>query len=277
MLCRIWRPDFLLTSYSIYHSYYYQAVWTSEPVLHIFPHWNWDTSRNVSVWAFSNADSVQLSLNGVPISQQPLHGHPVPPFGHVNWSVPFSPGTLTAVGFKDGQVFCNASVSTAHRAHHLELTLVTPKDGVVSADGQDSALVSARVVDVHGVLVPSASNRISFGSSSRHDLQVVGVASGDPANHDPTRAADIAAFHGMAAAILQAGGGPSGPTPSGAPVTITAAAAGLQSATVTMRLKSDDGTDTVDPDSYIGDCNTRADCGYLGECTHGACVCIKCK
>jgi beta-galactosidase len=173
--------------------YYYQAAWTSAPVLHIFPHWNWDAlsaPRNVSVWAFSNADSVHLSLNGVAMLQPP-HGHIVPPMGHVNWSVPFVAGTLTAIGYKDGKVFCNASVSTAGTADRIELKLVTPKDGVVLANGQDSALVSAAVVDVHGTIVPAASHRISFASSSHKDAAVVGVANGDPANHDATRGATI--------------------------------------------------------------------------------------
>ena len=58
--------------------YYYQSVWTTQPMVHVFPHWNWDAvacagmrkpgktpadGKNVTVWAYSNADAVELLLN----------------------------------------------------------------------------------------------------------------------------------------------------------------------------------------------------------------------
>ncbi len=42
-----------------------QSEWTSKPVLHIFPHWNWAAGQEVDVWAYyNNADEVELFLNG---------------------------------------------------------------------------------------------------------------------------------------------------------------------------------------------------------------------
>jgi len=46
--------------------YFYQSEWTSKPVLHLFPHWNWKEGQLVDVWAYyNNADEVELFLNGV--------------------------------------------------------------------------------------------------------------------------------------------------------------------------------------------------------------------
>lgn len=43
----------------------YKSEWTDEPVLHIFPHWNWKEGEPVDIWAYyNNADEVELYLNG---------------------------------------------------------------------------------------------------------------------------------------------------------------------------------------------------------------------
>jgi hypothetical protein len=44
--------------------------------VHAFPHWDWKTGDKVDIWSFSNADSVQLQVNGKLISKQQM-----PPFG----------------------------------------------------------------------------------------------------------------------------------------------------------------------------------------------------
>ena len=46
--------------------YYYKAWWGKDPVVHVFPHWNW-TGREgdeISVWVYSNLDEVELFVNG---------------------------------------------------------------------------------------------------------------------------------------------------------------------------------------------------------------------
>ena len=44
--------------------YMYQSEWTDKPVLHVFPHWNWETGKDVDIWAYySQADEVELFLN----------------------------------------------------------------------------------------------------------------------------------------------------------------------------------------------------------------------
>ena len=40
-------------------------VQPSPPVVHLFPHWNWAPGAKVDLWVFSNADSVELLVNGV--------------------------------------------------------------------------------------------------------------------------------------------------------------------------------------------------------------------
>lgn len=41
----------------------YKSEWTKSPVLYIFPHWNCEEGQVVDVWAYSNAEEVELFLN----------------------------------------------------------------------------------------------------------------------------------------------------------------------------------------------------------------------
>ncbi len=77
--------------------YYYQANWTYKPVLHLFPHWNWQTpGQPINVWAFGNCQAVELFTNGVSLGRQTLNMQ-----GHVEWdNVPYAPGTLQAIGYE---------------------------------------------------------------------------------------------------------------------------------------------------------------------------------
>ena len=44
--------------------YMYQSMWTTKPVLHIFPHWNWKEGDIIDIWAYyNNADEVELLVN----------------------------------------------------------------------------------------------------------------------------------------------------------------------------------------------------------------------
>ena len=45
--------------------YMYQSEWTDQPVLHLFPHWNWLPGQTIDMWCYYNqADEVELFING---------------------------------------------------------------------------------------------------------------------------------------------------------------------------------------------------------------------
>jgi beta-galactosidase len=183
-------------------AFYYKAWWTNEPVLHLFPHWNWNgrDGQPIDVWAFSNQEAVELKLNGRSLGRQP-----VPKDGHVEWKVPYAPGVLEAVGFKDGRPAKTTRIETTGMP--ARVTLSSDRT-TIDADGRDVAIVAVAAVDDKGRVVPIADNQIHF--SLEGGARIIGVGNGDPASHEPDRYLDPSAwqrhlFNGYAQVIVQAG------------------------------------------------------------------------
>jgi beta-galactosidase len=180
--------------------YYYQSWWSDKDVLHISPHWNWkgQEGKPVSVWVNSNAEKVELFLNGKSLGQKNMT-----PNLHLEWEVPFEPGTLEAVGFKNGKKL-TAKVETTGDPYEI---VVTPYKTTMLADGEDATVINISVVDRHGREVPDADNLIHF--SVNGDLRLIGVGNGDPSSHEPDKCADSAwqrhLFSGKCQVIVQAG------------------------------------------------------------------------
>ena len=196
--------------------YYYQAVWSLKPVLHLFPHWNWPTpGQNVSVWAFGNCQAVELFLNGQSLGRQTLNA-----LSHVAWNVPYAPGTLQAIGYNYGvPVLTNTEVTTGAPAG---IALIPDRDTIL-ADGRDVSVVTVAVLDAQGNVVPTATNEINFAISGG---TILGVGNGDPSCHEADKgSSQRAAFNGLAEVLVQSINAPGA-------IQLTATSAGLSSTNV---------------------------------------------
>lgn len=202
--------------------YMYQSEWTDKPVLHIFPHWNWEPGKTVDIWAYYNhADEVELFLNGKSLGIKKKQGDDL----HVMWRIKFEPGTLKAISRLNGKTVLTQMVSTAGKPAKIKLVA---DRSLIKADGKDLSFVTVRVLDKDGNLVPDADNRISFSLNGQ--AIIAGVDNGDPVSHDPFKASYRNAFHGLALAIVQTKG-------KAGVATLTAKAQGLESATLNIRMK----------------------------------------
>jgi beta-galactosidase len=175
--------------------YFYQSEWTSKPVLHIFPHWNWKQGEQVDVVAyFNNADEVELFLNGRSQGTKRKQGDDM----RVFWRLTFEPGVLKAVSRRNAQVVLTKEVRTAESPGKIVLV---PDRQTIKADGADLSFVTVKVVDRNGTLVPLADNSIEFeviGPGS-----IAGVDNGNQISHESFKAKQRKAFHGLALAIVQ--------------------------------------------------------------------------
>ncbi|HVS98233.1 MAG TPA: beta-galactosidase GalA, partial [Puia sp.] len=176
--------------------YYYKSWWTDEDVLHIAPHWNWKGSEGkpIPVWVYSNADEVELFLNGKSLGKKTM-----PRNGHLEWSVNYEPGTLSAVALKKGRRL-TASVETTGEPREV---VVTPYKTTMLADGSEATVVNISVADRQGRTVPDADNLIHFRTTG--DLHIIGTGNGDPSSHEEDRPLAEAGTRRMEATLGPAG------------------------------------------------------------------------
>ena len=175
--------------------YYYRAWWGKEPVVHVFPHWNWEGREGdeISVWVYSNLDEVELLVNGKSQGSQN-----VPHLGHVQWKVRYEPGTIEARGSKDGKVVLTDKRETTGPAAAIRLTADRNE---INADGEDVAVIKVWGLDKEGRLVPIANNQIAFKVTGSGAL--IGVGNGDPNCQESDKEPKRSLFNGLAELIVQ--------------------------------------------------------------------------
>ena len=176
--------------------YYYKAWWGKEPVLHLFPHWNWEGKEGdeIAVWAHSNLDEVELLVNGVSAGVKK-----VPHLSHVEWKVKYQPGAIEARGMKDGKVVLTEKRETTGAPVTIRLTADRSK---IEANGEDLAMVRVEALDSTGRPVPTADALIQFkvtGSGA-----IIGVGNGDPNCQESDKEPQRSLFNGLAQVIVQA-------------------------------------------------------------------------
>src|SRR5205809_5695346 len=203
--------------------YLYQSVWApaDRPMLHLLPHWNWAAGDTVDVWAYTNAEQVELYLNGAFLGVRRKEGN----VGHLMWRVAYRPGTLRAVARSAGLVTTSAVVRTTGNPTRIALT---PDRARIRADGEDLSFVTVTVRDRQGRAVPTAEPLIRFRVSG--GARIVGVDNGDQISHTSFQAKQARLFNGKALVIIRAGTKPG-------TVTLTAEGQGLTPSAVPIQLR----------------------------------------
>ena len=202
-------------------AWYLKAWWTDETVLHIFPHWNLSghEGEEVEVWAYSNCDEVELTVNGKKLGRQRM-----PLNGHLKWKAVYKPGRVVATGYKNGRRVMTKTMETTGAPKRIA---VKADRTSIAADGRDVAVVTIEILDNRGRLVPDACPLLTFRLEG--DGRIIGAGNGDPAylgNDHPLqqdcREFSIPAFNGVAQLLVQSSRQPSA-------ITVSAVSDGLLS------------------------------------------------
>jgi beta-galactosidase len=175
--------------------YYYAAWWKQEPMVHLFPHWNWEGREGepVKIWVYSNLEEVELFVNGASVGSQK-----VPHLGHLEWTAKYEPGSIEARGSKGGKVV----VTERHETTGIPASIrLTPDRAEIDADGQDVAVLRVEALDKQGRPVPTANNFIGFKISGPGKL--IGVGNGDPNCQQSDKEPKRSLFNGLAQVIIQ--------------------------------------------------------------------------
>lgn len=175
--------------------YAYKAAWTNEPVVHIFPHWNWPGREgdSIQVHCYTNCDEVELLLNGKRISMQKAI-----PYTKLIWKLVYKPGKLEARGYKGGKLVTTDVVETTTAPAQVGLNSDCT---TLKADGCDVAVIKVSIKDSKGRVVPVADDLVTF--SIEGPGKIIGTGNGNPSSHEPDKASERKAFNGYCLVLVQ--------------------------------------------------------------------------
>ena len=178
--------------------YLYQSEWTDTPVLHLFPHWNWEPGEQIDMWCYyNNADEVELYINGVSQGVRSKDAEHL----HVVWNVTFEPGTVKVVARKDGVETASQEIHTAGEPAQIRLT---PDRSTIKSNGTDLSFVTVEILDKDGNLCPNADNLVQFEISGNGFI--AGVDNGSPISLERFKDDKRRAFYGKCLVVLQNNG-----------------------------------------------------------------------
>jgi beta-galactosidase len=160
------------------------AYWRDDPVLRMFVltgekpdlpwraasavfKWNWPTNTQLTVRAVANCDEVELFLNDHSLGRHAV-SHNV---YASDWTVPYTQGVLSAVGYRAGQPVATNELRTTGTPAQLQ---VTP---LASPIPSDIAFYEITVVDDAGLTVPDATSSITVKVEGPGRL--IGLDTGD--------------------------------------------------------------------------------------------------
>jgi beta-galactosidase len=219
------------------NAWFRQSLWSDKPMVYLCAssargrgglrfrrmrgeeHWNWSADACVTVLCYTNCSAVRLMLNNEEIGTKRL-AEAVD--GALTWQVPYTPGTLKAVGLKEGKVVCEFALTTAGPARRIALV---PDVTQVRPDGKDICHVELLIVDDKGVRVPDADQEVTFEVSG--PAVILGIGNADLNSPDSYQDHVHRAWQGRGLAILQSATAPGS-------ISLKAASPGLESATLTL-------------------------------------------
>jgi beta-galactosidase len=213
--------------------YIHQAQWVSDRnILHVVPHWNWPADsigKPIKVMAISNAETVQLLLNGKSLGEQN-----VDPYEMNSFMVNYQPGRLEAVGYKKGKEVSRYKIETT--GEPVSIQLIADR-AAMNGDGWDAMPTTVKVLDAKGRAVPTANLPIDFELAGPG--KIIGLGNGDPTSHEAEKGNRRSLYNGLAEVILQTD------TSASQPLVLTAIANGLKPAKLTINVNQKEAIPSV--------------------------------
>ena len=190
--------------------------WATYPALAT---WSWpgEEGKELQVEVYSGAEKVRLYLNDKLIGEKPTGREQE---FKATFSVPYTPGTLKAVGIRGDKAVAESVLTSAGKTTKLR---VTADRTAVQGDGQDLSYITVEAVDANGRLQPHADQEVQFSISGPGTIAAVGNGDGqDSASYHGDRRK---LFEGRALVVVRT-------SKQSGPITITAKAPGWSDGSV---------------------------------------------
>jgi beta-galactosidase len=206
--------------------YYYQAWWRSHiPMVHIFPHWDWPgkEGESIEVWCYGNTAFVELLLNGRSLGKKSMEKN-----GHLQWDVPYEPGTLEAFGTNEGgTLLAKKALKTPSSPSQIELSWDNPLNETAQGNGESVLVINARIIDNKGEWCQRAEHTVSFEIQGEGIF--LGSGNGNPVSLEKDSSMERNAYCGLCQIIVRAAIGMGD-------ILITATAPGMKRGELTLTL-----------------------------------------
>ena len=170
-------------------------------------HWCRKPGTQLSLITYTNADEVELRLNGKSLGRKSNPKNDSKQRNQIRWdNITYEDGKLEAIAYNNAQskVVARHTIETTGKTVRLK---VTPEDTYWQADGTDLMHLRIEAVDSKGRRVPMAQDELKFEVEG--DAKIVAVTNGD-INSDELNVQDHRRlWNGSAMVILRAGQAPS--------------------------------------------------------------------
>lgn len=180
--------------------YFYQAEWTSykiNPMVHIFPHWDFSKGQLIDVRVCSNAPTIELYLNDKLIDKKNIDHE----FGEElipTFKIPYEEGILKAIAYDENNVIIAIDEQKSFKdAKEIKVKI---SDEKIFADGKDLSFIEIYVVDENGNEVKNANNRIDVEVSGCGRL--VALDNGDSTDFEQYKCTSRRMFSGKLLAMV---------------------------------------------------------------------------
>jgi len=184
-------------------SYYiFQSAWTdykTNPMVHIYPYWDFNDGQIIDINICSNAPEVELFKNGESLGRKKI-SHKNDTELTAKWKVPYEKGNITAVAYdENGNEISRQTRNSFEDAAKIKLT---NEKKVLNADGRDLCFVTIEMLDKNGNPVENANNRVEVNVTGEGRL--IGLDNGDSTDYDEYKGTSRRLFSGKLLAVIAA-------------------------------------------------------------------------
>ena len=187
-------------------------------------HWNRTAGKKYNINVYTNAERIDLIVNGKTVAQQQNNTDPKKRNKLRFNDIEYQPGYIEAVAYNNGKRVASHRIETTGKATRLKLTADTT---TWKADGQDLMHVRINAVDSKGRRTWSAQQKLNF--TVEGDASIVAVDNGNLNSDESFTGTARSLYNGSALVILRAGQKPSN-------ITLTVSGEGFK--TQKIKLKS---------------------------------------
>ena len=202
--------------------YFYQAMWTDTPMIHIGVTWDWNVGQMIDVPVMTNCAECELILNGISLGKRAVDRHD-PKKCLPLWRVPFGKGVLEAKGYDaDGKLLCQTRRITSGESR---LLILRADRASLRGGCGEMAFIEVSAIDEKGNPVENACDRVDVKVSGNGVL--LGLDNGDSTDRDGYQTTSRRLFNGKLLIMVGAQAGPGS-------VTIEADAPNVRGASLTL-------------------------------------------